>query len=169
MRADIPTITSSTFASAQKDLFKIVQKMINNENLKKLLYYPVKDALEQPNLTAEESVGLMHKNIRVIPKLPVSEEVQAYIIVTFDAFTTNAKNPEFRDNIITFDVICHMDQWVMDNYQLRPYMIMGELDGMFNKSKLNGIGRVDYVSANQLLLSEDLAGFSLMYRVINDV
>lgn len=169
MRADSIKPTESTFETAQKDLFKIVQKLIGNEKLKKLLFYPVKDALDKADLTVEESVGLLHKNIRVVPRLAIEEEIEAYIIITFDAFTTNEKNPEFRDNIITFDVICHMDSWVMEDYQLRPYLIMGEIDGMFNKSKLNGIGRVEYVSANQLLLSEDLAGFSLMYRVINDV
>ena len=46
---------------------------------------------------------------------------------------------------------------------------MGEIDGMLNNSKLNGIGTIDFIGANQLLLSSELAGFSLTYRVINDV
>ena len=169
MKMDLVQTQETTFLTAQKDLFKIVQKFINNEKLKKLLFYPVKDALDRKDLTSEETLGLLHKNIRVIPKLQVSEDVQSYIIIGFDGFITNAKNPEYRDNIITFDVICHFDSWVMENYQLRPYLIMGEIDGMLNKSKLNGIGTIDFIGANQLLLSSDLAGFSLTYRVINDV
>ena len=169
MKMDLVQTQETTFLTAQKDLFKIVQKFINNEKLKKLLFYPVKDALDRKDLTSEETLGLLHKNIRVIPKLQVSEDVQSYIIIGFDGFITNAKNPEYRDNIITFDVICHFDSWVMENYQLRPYLIMGEIDGMLNKSKLNGIGTVEFIGANQLLLSSDLAGFSLTYRVINDV
>ena len=169
MRIDLCKKDKTTFATAQKDLFKITEKFIENENLKKLLFHQSKDALDQECLTDAETIGLLHKNIRVIPQLPIDEEVMSYVIVTFDNFTTNAKNPEFRDNIITFDVICHLDTWVMNNYQLRPYMIMGEIDGMFNKKKLNGIGTVEFMSANQLLLSGELAGFTLMYRVINDV
>ena len=169
MKMDLVQTQETTFLTAQKDLFKIVQKFINNEKLKKLLFYPVKDALDRKDLTGEETLGLLHKNIRVLPKLQVNEDVQSYIIIGFDGFTTNVKNPEYRDNIITFDVICHFDSWVMENYQLRPYLIMGEIDGMLNKSKLNGIGTVEFISANQLLLSSDLAGFSLTYRVINDV
>ena len=169
MKMDLVQTQETTFLTAQKDLFKIVQKFINNEKLKKLLFYPVKDALDRKNLTSEETLGLLHKNIRVIPKLQVNEDVQSYIIIGFDGFITNAKNPEYRDNIITFDVICHFDSWVMENYQLRPYLIMGEIDGMLNKSKLNGIGTINFIGANQLLLSSDLAGFSLTYRVINDV
>ena len=169
MKMDLVQTQETTFLTAQKDLFKIVQKFINNEKLKKLLFYPVKDALDRKDLTSEETLGLLHKNIRVIPKLQVNEDVQSYIIIGFDGFTTNANNPEYRYNIITFDVICHLDSWVMENYQLRPYLIMGEIDGMLNKSKLNGIGTVEFIGANQLLLSSDLAGFSLTYRVINDV
>ena len=169
MKMDLVQTQETTFLTAQKDLFKIVQKFINNEKLKKLLFYPVKDALDRKNLTSEETLGLLHKNIRVIPKLQVNEDVQSYIIIGFDGFATNANNPEYRDNIITFDIICHLDSWVMENYQLRPYLIMGEIDGMLNKSKLNGIGTVEFIGANQLLLSSDLAGFSLTYRVINDV
>ena len=169
MKVNLVEIKNSTFETAQKDLFNLVQKLINNENLKKLLYYPVKDALSQPKLTSEQAIGLMNKNIVVCPRLPVEEEVESHVIITFDNFTTNANNPEYRDNIITFDILCHMDTWVMENYQLRPYLIMGEIDGMLNKSKLNGIGQIDFIGANQLLLSKDLGGFSLTYRVVNDV
>ena len=169
MKIDLVQTQETTFLTAQKDLFKIVQKFINNEKLKKLLFYPVKDALDRKNLSSEETLGLLHKNIRVIPKLQANEDVQSYIIIGFDGITTNANNPEYRDNIITFDIICHLDSWVMENYQLRPYLIMGEIDGMLNNSKLNGIGTIDFIGANQLLLSSELAGFSLTYRVINDV
>lgn len=169
MRIDLYKKDVTTFGTAQRDLFKITEKIIDNENLKKLLFHQSKDALDKPRLTDAETIGLLHKNIRVIPQLPIDEKVMSYIIVTFDNFTTNANNPEFRDNIITFDILCHLDTWVMDNYQLRPYMIMGELDGMFNNKKLNGIGTVEFISANQLLLSGEIAGFTLMYRVINDV
>ena len=169
MKVNLVEFKQTTFGTAQKDLFNIVQKLINNDSLKKLLYYPVKDALSQPKLTTEQALGLMNRNIRVCPRLPVEEEIESYVLISFDGFAPNDNNPEFRDNLITFDIICHMDTWVMENYQLRPYMIMGEIDGMLNKSKLNGIGEIDFVGANQLLLSKDLAGFSLMYRVINDV
>ena len=166
---DLVQTQETTFLTAQKDLFKIVQKFINNEKLKKLLFYPVKDALDRKNLTSEETLGLLHKNIRVIPKLQVNEDVQSYIIIGFDGFTTNANNPEFRDNMITFDIICHTNTWVMEGYQLRPYKIMGEIDGMLNNQKLNGIGVVEFAGATQLLLNSELAGYTLMYRVVNDV
>ncbi|MCF0126440.1 MAG: hypothetical protein HUJ68_11950 [Clostridia bacterium] len=162
-------LKKTTFESAQKDLFKIVQLFINNDNLKKLLYYSTKDALERPDLTQEQSLGLLHKNIRVVPQLKAEEELESYIIISFDSFATNSNNPEFRDNVIIFDVLCNLNYWVMENYKLRPYLIMGEIDGMLHKSRLNGIGTLDFAGADLLLLNNEWAGYSLTYRVINDV
>lgn len=169
MKINLVNTHKSTFETTQKDLFKIAEKIMGNEKLKKLLYHTTRDALTRPELTDEQTLGLLHENVRVIPQLVIDKEVKSYIVVTFDNFCPNDNNPEYRDNLITFDVLCDLDIWVMDNYNLRPYLIMGEIDGMLNNKKLNGIGTVDFVSANQLLLSEDLAGFTLVYRVINDV
>lgn len=169
MKLNTVEFTKSTFLTAEKDLFNIINKLLGNENLKRLLYYPTKDALEKPLLTKQQSLELMNKNIKVVPKILAEETVESYVIITFDNFFTNENNPEFRDNTITFDIICHMDTWVMNNYQLRPYKIMGEIDGMLNNSKLNGIGLVEFLSANQLILNDIFAGFSLTYRVVNDV
>ena len=44
----------------------------------------------------------------MVPKLYVDKSVLNYIIISFDNFTQSA-NPEFRDNIIEFDIICHFD------------------------------------------------------------
>ena len=38
MKMDLVQTQETTFLTAQKDLFKIVQKFINNEKLKKLLF-----------------------------------------------------------------------------------------------------------------------------------
>ena len=46
----------------------------------------------------------------------VDGEVMNYIIISFDNFTTNSSNPEFRNNIIQFDVICHFDEWHLKDY-----------------------------------------------------
>jgi len=37
---------------------------------------------------------------------------------------------------------------------LRPYKIAGEIDAMLNKTKLTGIGEVEFQGADDLLLNE---------------
>jgi hypothetical protein len=43
----------SSFLSVEKDMEIITNKMIKNDNLKKLLYYSTKDCLRKPSLTED--------------------------------------------------------------------------------------------------------------------
>lgn len=157
----------SSFLSIDKDIDIITSRILKNERLQKLLYYTVPDALKKPSLTPQEQVELFNKNIKIVPKLYIDGSVLNYIILSFDNFTPNATNPEFRDNIISFDIICHFDQWKMEGFELRPYRIAAELDTMLNDTYLTGIGKLQFLGCNQLLLNDEFAGVSLMYAAIH--
>lgn len=157
----------SSFLSVEKDMEIITNKILKNERLKKLLHYTIKDALDKPNIGDEASLELFGKNIKIVPKLYIDGSVLNYIIINFDNFTSNISNPEFRDNIISFDVICHFDQWQLKGFSLRPYRIAAELDSMFNNKHLTGIGELQFLGANQIILNDEFAGFSLMYQAIH--
>ena len=94
----------------EKDLGIIVDNMLKNERLKRLLHYTTRDALLRKNLTEDETLELIGQNIKIVPKLYVDGSVRNYIIINFDNFT-QSRNPEFRDSIIEFDIVCHFDQW----------------------------------------------------------
>ncbi len=157
----------SSFLSIEKDMGIIVNYLIKNKNLKKLLYYTTPDCLDKPDLTQEETFSMFNKNIKMVPKLTVDGSVLNYIIINFDNFMTNAKNPEFRDNIIEFDIICHFDQWSLGDFKLRPYRIAAELDSMLNNKHLTGIGTLEFLGANQIILTDEFAGLCLMYQAIH--
>lgn len=167
MKKEVYTYPKSGFLSTEKDMGLIVNMMLRNENLKKMLHYTTRDCLSQPKLTEDESLDLFGKNIKIIPKLQIDKEVLNYLIISFDNFTMNGSNPEFRDNIIEFDIICHFDQWQMKDFQLRPYKIAGEIDSMFNEKHLTGIGTLKFLGANQMILSDEFAGLCLMYSAIH--
>lgn len=167
MKMGESVLNTSTFLSVEKDFELIVGKMLKNNNLKKLLFYQNTDALDQPILTQEETLGLLNKSIRLVPKLEVDAETMSYVIIGFDNFTPNSTNTEFRDNIVSFDIICHFDNWILGDYQLRPYKILGEIDGLFNNKHLTGIGTLRFLGANQLILNDKLGGFSLTYAAIH--
>ncbi len=169
MKIDLTKRTSSSFYSSAEDLQSITTRMMGNERLLKLLKYPVKDALHKENLTPAEKATIINNNIRVIPSLETDSSEESIIIINFDSFTPNANNPVFRDNLILIDVLCPTSTWVMDDYMLRPYRIMHEIDLMINNTKLAGIGKVQFLGSNNLILSNEISGFSLSYRVINDV
>ena len=157
----------SSFLSVDKDMSIITDYLMKNDRLKKLLHYTTKDCLDRPRLTDDETLGLFGKNIKIVPKLYVDNSVLNYIIVSFDNFTTNRTNPEFRDNITEFDIICHFDQWQLKDVQLRPYKIAAEIDSMLDGQRLTGIGKLEFLGANQMILTDEYAGLCLMYSAIH--
>ena len=166
MRIDGYHIPKSSFLSMEKDTGIIINEILKNNRLKKLLYYTTSDAMEKPNLTEDESLSLLGTNIKIVTKLYVDGSVLNYILINFDNFTPS-ENPEFRDNTIQFDIICHFDQWNLRDYALRPYKIAGEIDSMFNLKKLTGIGYLEFMGATQIVLTDEFAGLCLMYRTVH--
>ncbi len=160
------TIPHSSFMAVDKDLEIITTWIMKNKNLCKILYYTDRDALDHPALTDAQKRELMGKNIKIVPKLYVDGSVLAYIIISMDNFTPSS-SPQFRDNIITFDIICHFDQWQLQDFQLRPYRIAAELDSMFNEQHLTGIGELHFMGASQIILNDEFAGLTLMYQAIH--
>lgn len=167
MRIENYQFPKSSFLSINKDLDIITNRMLKNSRLQKLLYYTVENPLAQPNLTEDQQLEVLRKNVKIVPKLYIDNSVLNYIIIGFDNFIENASNPEFRDNIISFDIICHYDQWQMADFDLRPYRIAAELDTLFNNTHLTGIGTLQFLGCNQMLLNDELGGLSLMYAAVH--
>ena len=167
MKTVIYSYPKSSFLSVEKDMNIIVQLFLKNERLKKLLYHTSRDALTMPNLTEDEALQMFGKNIKIVPKLYVDGSVLNYIIIGCDNFTKNLTNPEYRDNIIEFDIICHFDQWNLRDFELRPYKIAAEIDSMLDGKHLTGIGTLEFIGANQMILTDEYAGLCLMYQTIH--
>lgn len=167
MRIENYQFPKSSFLSINKDLDIIISRILKNERLQKLLYYPVRNALDQKNLTEDQQMELLEKNIKIVPKILVDYETQTYIVIEFNNFATNDSNPEFRDNSITFVIYCNYDQWQLNDFNLRPYRIAAELDSMFNNTRLTGIGKLEFVHAYQTLIDDTYGCVRLVYAAIH--
>lgn len=170
----------SSLYSCEKDAETIIKKLFvesqpYSNQLKRLLILNTKDCLDESNQNYLEIVKntsvkeLMEgKYLSLVPKIKLKEheEVKSYIILTFDNFTETS-NPEFRDCVISFDIICHTDYWDLGDYQLRPLKIAGIIDGLLNNTKLSGIGELQFLGLSQLVLSDELSGYSLLFQAVH--
>lgn len=169
MKIDRTKVLKSSFLSIEKDMGLIMQEMLKNERLKKLLFYTSADALEpdKARLTPEESLSLIGTSIKNIPKIYIDNEVLNYVIINFDNFTPNPTNPEFRDNIIEFDILCHFKQWQLKDFKLRPYRIAAEIDSMFDGKHLTGIGKLEFLGGTLIAQNDEFGGVALLYRAVH--
>ena len=157
----------SSFLSMEKDMGIISELILKNKRLAKLLYYTTPDALKKPTLTEEQLYSLFGKNIKMVPCLRIDPEVLNYIVVNFDSFIPNGSNPEFRNNLIIIDIVCHYDQWHLQDFALRPHKIAAELDSMLDKQKLTGIGELQFMGANIKNYNDTFGGIVLTYEAIH--
>lgn len=177
-----PFPLKSSFLSCEKDAEEIFRKLfIENQPhsniLKRLLVISNKDCLDNTtNPKYDEainkaSLSYLKENgyITLEPKISMyeHENIKAYIYLSFEDFVLNATNPQFRDSLICFDIICHTDHWDLGNYRLRPLKIAGYIDGMLNETKLSGIGTLHFLSCKPIIINEELSGYTLLYQAVH--
>lgn len=157
----------SSFLGMSKDTSLIMNKILSNRKVLKLLYYTGRDWEQKPDLTATQIKELFKKKqISNIPKITVDEEKLSYLRITYDSFTPNATNPFYRDHLVELKIICHFDDWDLDNYELRPYRIAGELDSMLDGQHLTGIGKLNFIGADQDIYDDEFGGLTLRYLAV---
>ena len=166
----------SSFLSCQRDQELIWRKLFveskpYSDKLKKLLIINAPDCLDDSQVQYQQKIREYtikdmkdQQYIKAVPKLSFGEheEVKSYVCVQFDDFVPT-DNPQYRDCIISFDIICHLDYWEMDDYMLRPWAIAGYIDGILDQEHLTGIGTLQFAGASQIILSEYLGGLVLRY------
>ena len=178
MKKDLVVVKSlkSSFLSCEKDAETIIKKLLvtskpYSDELKRLLVINTKDCLDNSNENYKKIIEntsvkdlIEEKYITLVPKIKMKEheKVKSYIILTFDNFIPTS-NPEFRDCTIHFDILCHTDYWDLGDFRVRPIKIAGIIDGILNKTKLSGIGTLQFSGMTELILNEDLAGYTLTY------
>ena len=158
--------TQRHFAVLGDNAFYIADKLMQNQRLCRLLKYQVRDPFNTDKYPDVDGVDLINKQILIIPKIyDDSTEKTSYVTAIFTNYVVNHFNTEFKIATIRFDIACPYEEWIMDNASLRPYLIMQEIDTMFNGAKLAGIGTLQFQRADALTLTSEIGGFSMLYQI----
>ena len=154
------------FAVMGTNAFNIANKLMQNQRLCRLLKYQVRDPFDEKKYEDVDGVDLLNKQIMITPKIwDESTEKTSYIVGLFNTFTANALNPDYKIDTISFDIACPYDEWVLNDVSLRPYLIMQEIDTMFNEAKMAGIGTLQFYRADPLALTPYIGGYSMYYKI----
>lgn len=150
-----------------KDAAIIIDRILSNPNLLRLLVYETRDWQSQPLPNGEQIKELFTSHqISSVPKIKIDSKEKTYIRLTYGTVIRNASNPEYRDNTFGIDIICHYDNWDLGDFELRPYRVAGEIDAMLDKTHLTGIGELEFISATPYVYNEEFAGVSLTYLAV---
>lgn len=174
---------ASKFFSCEKDTRSIVEKLFANnaygDYLKRLLVINAKDCLDNKNsiqysekIKSMQIKDLMEQGyIRLSPKLSMAEheEVKTYIIISYNNFQPTESNDYYYDCALTIDIICHCDYWDIGDFRVRPLKIAGYINGLLDGCRLSGIGQLEWLNMNEIVMSEEIAGYSLTYAATHGI
>lgn len=172
----------SSFLSCEKDAERIIKKLFvesqpYSDELKRLIIIDGNDCLtnrtrqDYKDKIKQYSVSKLIKDgyVRLQPRILMNENesMKSYIILSFDNFAPCRHNPHFRDCLIEIDVLCNLSSWDIGNFCQRPLKIVGYIDALLNESRLSGIGTINLVTCKEIILSEEYAGYCLLYEAVH--
>lgn len=169
MRTGNVVQNKSSFLGLQKDTSLIISKILDNPNLLKLIYYNTRDWKAKPNLTSDQIKSLFtEKQISTIPQIKIDDNGNRYnyLRISFTDFIPNEENTFYRNSVIEIKIICPFNNWDLDNFQLRPYLIAGEIDTMLQGEHFSGIGLLQLLSGSQDIYDDEFGGLTLRYLAV---
>ena len=111
------------------NLQRIMKRLMQNDNLVKLLYYTDKDPLSNENLTEEQKESeIFEKLIKIVPRIGPKETANSIIALRVVTGKKNQDNSEFKDVLISVEIFVPLTQWIIKGTNLRPFAILGEIE-----------------------------------------
>lgn len=125
-----------------KNTQKIINYLMTNDNLVNLLWYTDQDPLSQPHLTSQQKKELIfNKLIKLVPRLDSTDNAKSEISV-LAAKTDRLDNGEYRAVTFIIEIFVPLTQWIIKDFDLRPYAIMGEIQDSLDNRTINGLGKI---------------------------
>ena len=147
---------------------KIMQRLLANQNLLKLLYYTDKDPLSQPDLTDEQIQNeVFEKLVKIIPRVGPKETAHSIVTIRFTRGRQNLNNKEFENIRVSVESFVPLTQWIIKGVNLRPFAIMGEIQKSLHDKTINGLGKMIGGDFDLNFLTEEISAYEQMFSLIS--
>lgn len=130
-----------------KNLVTIINTLLTDPILCKLIAYNDTDPLAQPNV-ADPTKSLMFNRVMPYPfdtKIQLDDTIQLRVYYLGGEFTDNHVVDDSR---VTFDIVVAKSLWLMNSGQsaIRPYEIMERIISNFYKKSIDTVGVIHFKS-----------------------
>lgn len=145
------------------NLFIIAKRLLQNQRLCQLLVNGDKDPLARE---VSDTLSLLNKNIVVVPKVDEKEFThEGKLALVFPRGDINDSNEEFKD--LTFDVLVYttLDTWIINDENLRPFMVMSEIETSLKDKRINGIGTMRYHGFDLTTLTDKISCYQMRFTI----
>lgn len=149
------------------NLIRMAKKLINNQNLCKLLINTDLDPLNETTHPDKiDGLSLLNKNIRVIPLLTAEEQsTESKIVLIYDEGEISYSNPENEHLSFLVNVYCPFKEWLITGDSLRPFAIMTEIRKSLQDKRINGLGEIKYLGFSMSTLTEEMGAYTMRFKI----
>lgn len=148
------------------NLQKIVNRLMANDDLVKLLYYSDKDPLNSPPLSKEEKQEeIFEKLIKIIPRVGPKEDAKSIIVLRVVSAHKMPGNTEFKTIKIAVEVFVPLTQWFIKDSNLRPFAILGQIEKSLDGKTINGLGKMSGGDFDLNFLTDEISAYEQVFYI----
>ena len=149
---------------------KLIDLILKNQDLCKLIYYNEPNPLSQPTISSTRSALLLKQLFPMPKKAPAETEQTTIVNVHLMRAELTDKNKGFADEYVAIDVMTHLEKWMIDDGKIRTYEIVNRIDNMLNNQYLSGYS-MNYIlltDIKEIMYSDYFYGYRLVYKFTNN-
>lgn len=153
-------------AELGENLKTIVKSLCANQKLLKYLYYSDKDPLNHPDL--DQIViqkEIMNKLIRIIPKVGPKETAQSVLVIRVANGRKLSENKEFKLISLVVEIFVPLTQWIIKSDNLRPFLILGEIQKSLDGKTINGLGKLEGGNFDLNFITDEIASYEMLFNI----
>jgi len=161
------------FAKLNNDIQQLGLKMLENQDICKLIYYPDSQIIDKPDVSADE---ILHKRLLLFTsKLPLAAEQGTYVMIRPYRFRPSGGG-YFIISLLCFDIYTHQDArrivFKDSNGEFlsgdRVLLLMDKIDEFMNKGVNFNVGKENLDGSAEIdTRNADFAGFTLAYKDVD--
>ena len=139
-------------------LQEIVSRLMANDRLCNLLYYTDRTPFSHGPLTKKQKQEFIYeKLIKVVPRIGAKEFDNSVIAIRVANAQKTYDTNQFRNLSIYIASFVPLTQWLVDDENLRPFLIMGEIQKSLDGKGMNQIGKLTGGDFELQVLTEEIS------------
>lgn len=139
----------------------VALRLLNNQNLCKLLKYTSPDPLHGDDIV-ETDEALFNKNIKVVPSPDPDYIVDSKIVIMFVKGEITQNN-SYQNMVMQIHVYVPLEQWQIQDNNLRPFAIMYEIKKSLMGKHIDGLGTIIGGQFHLDFLTDEVSGHILTF------
>lgn len=147
-----------------ENLFKIANLLLKNSRLCRLLKYTDAEPFSEEKKDIEPK-NVLHSNVKIVPLVKEEEaNTESVLAIVFSEGVVQ-DNKEFKR--VSFDIMVYvpLSEWILNDINLRPFLIMSEVEKSLKNKRIESLGTIDYKGFEVSLVTDVLSCHRMRFEI----